>query len=92
MDIAHRILAGTGRAIVGACAWSWRYFVISLGLLATFSLWSLRLVWGGSKRTGRIALWVLFFPLGIWRSVRHGAKKDRRALETAIGRIEARSR
>lgn len=27
---------------------------------------------------GRVALWVLFLPLGIWRSVVHGRKKSER--------------
>jgi hypothetical protein len=25
---------------------------------------------------GRVSLWVLFLPLGLWRSVRHGRKKS----------------
>ncbi len=29
---------------------------------------------------GRVALWLLFFPLGWWRSVRHGRKKSERAV------------
>jgi hypothetical protein len=29
---------------------------------------------------GRVTLWVVFFPLGIWRSLRHGARKDQRKL------------
>lgn len=27
---------------------------------------------------GRVTLWVLFFPLGLWRSVRHGRKESER--------------
>lgn len=30
---------------------------------------------------GRVTLWVLFFPLGIWRSVRHAQKKNIRRQE-----------
>jgi len=30
---------------------------------------------------GRVVLWVVFFPLGIWRSVRHTRKKDIRKQE-----------
>lgn len=25
---------------------------------------------------GRVSLWVLFLPLGLWRSVRHGRKQS----------------
>lgn len=43
----------------------------------------------GVKRTGRVGLWVLFPPLGLWRSVRHGkeASEDRLAqkIATATG-------
>ena len=27
---------------------------------------------------GRVSLWILFFPLGLWRSVRHGKKQSER--------------
>lgn len=31
---------------------------------------------------GRVSLWVLFLPLGIWRSLKHSQKKrDRKMLE-----------
>lgn len=33
--------------------------------------------WGPSKWAGRCALWICFFPLGIWRSYAHGKKADR---------------
>lgn len=36
--------------------------------------------WEPIKWAGRLLLWVLFFPLGLWRSIRHGAnKRDRKA-------------
>ena len=25
---------------------------------------------------GRVTLWIVFLPLGLWRSVRHGRKKS----------------
>jgi hypothetical protein len=25
---------------------------------------------------GRVTLWICFFPLGLWRSVRHGRKQS----------------
>lgn len=31
--------------------------------------------WNPLKWLGRVALWVLFFPLGIWRSVVHSRKE-----------------
>ena len=30
--------------------------------------------WAPLKWLGRVALWVVFFPLGIWRSVVHSRK------------------
>lgn len=41
-------------------------------------------IWNGIKRIGRITLWLGFFPLGIWRSLRHGAKRDREKLLSEI--------
>ncbi|MCC6743443.1 MAG: hypothetical protein IT175_06245 [Acidobacteria bacterium] len=35
---------------------------------------------------GRVTLWIVFLPFGLWRSLRHGQKKDRRKLERAIQR------
>lgn len=29
----------------------------------------------GMKRTGRVGLWVAFWPAGLWRSWKHGQKK-----------------
>lgn len=28
--------------------------------------------WAPAKWLGRVLLWVLFFPLGLWRSIVHG--------------------
>jgi hypothetical protein len=36
-------------------------------------------------RLGRIALWILFFPLGIWRSVVHGRRQRDARLVAAMG-------
>lgn len=30
------------------------------------------------KRIGRIILWLVAWPLGLWRSIRHGEQKDAR--------------
>jgi hypothetical protein len=27
---------------------------------------------------GRVSLWLLFLPLGLWRSIRHGKKQSER--------------
>lgn len=29
---------------------------------------------------GRVLLWLVFFPVGIWRSVHHGRKKTERRI------------
>jgi hypothetical protein len=31
--------------------------------------------WGPAKWLGRVLLWLFFFPLGIWRSIRHSQRK-----------------
>lgn len=33
---------------------------------------------------GRVVLWLLFWPLGLWRSIRHGRKRDQAQLVRAI--------
>jgi hypothetical protein len=42
------------------------------------------------KRLGRIFLWLVFFPAGIWRSIRHGQAKDRKRLEKLIREQQSR--
>lgn len=37
--------------------------------------WPIRKLWGGITRTGRILLWLVFWPVGLWRSLVHGRKK-----------------
>lgn len=29
---------------------------------------------------GRVLLWIVFWPLGLWRSIRHGRKKSERRI------------
>ena len=42
---------------------------------------------------GRVALWVLFLPLGIWRSVVHGRKKsERRQAKLLAAELDRRDR
>ena len=35
---------------------------------------------------GRVALWLLFWPVGLWRSIRHGRRKDQRQLVRELRR------
>jgi hypothetical protein len=42
-------------------------------------------------RLGRITLWILCFPLGLWRSVRHGQKKSEKKLLAEMRRNRATS-
>lgn len=35
---------------------------------------------------GRVSLWLVFFPLGMWRSIRHGRKKSERRIIEEIQR------
>lgn len=34
--------------------------------------------WGPTKWAGRVALWLVLWPLGLWRSIRHAQKSDAR--------------
>lgn len=36
--------------------------------------------WEPTKWLGRVSLWIVFWPIGLWRSVRHG-RKNREARE-----------
>ena len=38
---------------------------------------------------GRVCLWILFFPLGFWRSLRHSQKKRDRKLYAEMRRNAA---
>jgi hypothetical protein len=40
---------------------------------------------------GRVSLWLLFFPLGLWRSIRHGKKQsERRQAKLLAGEMSKR--
>jgi hypothetical protein len=50
----------------------------ALALTSQFTMWLLARTWGGTKRTGRIVLWILFWPAGLFRSLMHGKHKRER--------------
>ena len=35
---------------------------------------------GFVKWLGRVTLWIVFLPLGLWRSIRHGKKQSEKRL------------
>jgi hypothetical protein len=39
---------------------------------------------GFIKWLGRVFLWLVFLPLGLWRSIRHGRKKSEERILKAI--------
>ena len=41
---------------------------------------------------GRVLLWILFLPLGLWRSIRHGKKKSEQRQAKLIGEELKRDR
>jgi len=42
---------------------------------------------------GRVTLWFVFLPLGLWRSVRHGRKKsEKRVIEAMRQELDRRER
>lgn len=45
---------------------------------------------GFLKWLGRVALWFVFLPVGLWRSIRHGRKKtEARIIEEIRARDES---
>jgi len=36
----------------------------------------MRFITGPIFWLGRVSLWLVFFPLGLWRSIRHGRKQS----------------
>lgn len=32
--------------------------------------------WGPAKWFGRVLLWLVLWPAGLWRSIRHGKRQD----------------
>ena len=46
-----------------------------------------RALWALLKKIGRIALWVVFWPVGLWRSIRHGRKKQDAALRAELRKL-----
>lgn len=43
--------------------------------------------WAPACWVGRVLLWLIFWPVGLWRSLRHGAKKDRARARTSPAEI-----
>lgn len=69
MDQVTDIAKKTGMALVAAASW------------LAHALWAIsratgRILWGTAKWTARVGLWLVCWPLGLWRSIRHGRKKN----------------
>jgi hypothetical protein len=41
---------------------------------------------------GRVTLWIVFFPLGLWRSIRHGKKESERRQAKLIAKELAKQK
>jgi hypothetical protein len=53
----------------------------------------MRFITGPIFWLGRVTLWILFLPLGIWRSVVHGRKKsERRQAKLLAAELDRRER
>jgi hypothetical protein len=40
------------------------------------------IIWDFTKWVGRVTLWLLFWPIGLWRSIHHShTKRDKRIIE-----------
>lgn len=46
----------------------------------------------GIKRVGRVGLWVVLPPVGLWRSVRHGQRKRDERLAELINQKDKENR
>lgn len=74
--------AKAGRAIV-------RAHVAAIRALWAALLWLLAAAWGVTKWAGRVVLWLFCWPLGLWRSYRHGEDRRNRKVAEAIARAQA---
>lgn len=86
-DLATRAWA----ALVLVARWTWTVHVT----LARWTWAALVAVagptWTATKWTGRVLLWFLFWPLGLWRSWRHGEDRRNRKAAEAIVAAQARA-
>lgn len=48
--------------------------------------WPVRKTWGGITRMGRILLWIVFWPVGLWRSIVHSQRKRDKRLAAEMRR------
>ena len=51
------------------------YKKIAYWVLLGWMIWILKICWVALKFTGRILLWILFWPIGMWRSITHHGDK-----------------
>lgn len=47
-------------------------------------------VWNFVKWFGRVLLWIFLFPIGVWRSLRHGRRKTEKRILEAMREERAR--
>jgi hypothetical protein len=52
-------------------------------------LWTLRATWAVTKWLGRVSLWVFLFPVGVLRSINHGANKRQKRHLDALREMHA---
>lgn len=64
------VASGTGTALAAVARGSWAVVA-----------WSAPLLWHGLMRLGRVLLWIFVWPFGLWRSMRHGNKKDAKKMQ-----------
>jgi len=71
-------------AVVAVLRWGWAATVTITRTALRIARWALRMLWAVVKWAGRVTLWVVFWPLGLWRSWRHGRDKDMARLEQKL--------
>lgn len=91
MDQVTDITKKIGLALWAATVWAWARTWATIR-------WTSRMMLAVGRATGRaalgtvtklarICLWIVFWPLGLWRSIRHGRKKDNAKLLAEVKRL-----
>lgn len=63
----------------------------AVGISLAIIVWVFAVSWGFTKWFGRVCLWLLFFPLGLWRSINHGSNKRQKKQLAAMQEMHTQS-
>lgn len=77
MDQITDLTKKTASALWAATLWTW-------AALCATTVWAARTSWAATKWAARVALWIVFWPVGLWRSIRHGRNRRHAELVAAL--------